>query len=296
MIRCFLLGSAASLLIAGPVSALTMTPNADARSVQAHAIAGADDDFDADSPNAPLAIFGSSVNAEAMEFGPPPLTAGDAEYELFGASSYASAFQDSSVGPLSISGSGSAEASGDHGGMTQIPYPGDSDSFNSHGGHFQAYGKSVLEIVFSIDEAAAFDLSGFLGAGTELAVGADSNDVINRASISLFNTATLESAFKAEISDDFLEVDEMGVIVAGEYRFKVEAYAEVFGGALIEATQLLGDADDQVPFGYQTSAGFKGVLLELSATDQPIPEPVTTTLAGLGLGALALQTTRRRRA
>ncbi len=295
MTREILLGTAAALMIAVPASALTMTPNADSRSVQAHAIAGQDDDFDADSPNAPLGIFGGQVSADAMEFGVPGIISGDAEYGIYGASSHASAGQESNVGPLSISGGGSAEASGNHGGMTQLDPPLQGDSLTGPGGHFQAYGQSILEIVFSIDEAAAFDLSGFLNAGTELAVGDIGNDVINRASIILINTSTNDSAFKAEVTNDSRKFDETGVLVAGEYRYTVEAYAEVLGGVLHEANQLLGDADGQVPYGYQTSAGF-GAFLELTAIDQPIPEPVTTGLVGMGLGALVLGTSRRRRA
>ena len=84
------------------------------------------------------------------------------------------------------------------------------------------------------------------------------------------------------------------MIGPGTYKFRVRAYAEVFGGLI---QPLNGDAEvTSILQGYATSADFSGVSLTLRATDQPIPEPVTTTLAGLGLGALVLYTTRRRRA
>jgi len=258
---------------------------------------GRDDNIQTNAPGGPLAGFFSTVNADAMEFNILDLQAGDAEYiGSGGAFSSATGSQISEIGPLSISGKGSASASGNHGDMFEVATQGDTDSSGIYGGSFQAYAQSVLEIVFTIDEAAAFDLSGFLSAGTALAVGDPGNDVINRVSIILINTDTNDEAFQAEISDDSLVVDEMGVIGAGEYRFTVEAYAEVFGGQMHETNTLLGDSDSQNPQGYSTGALFKEVLLELSATDQPIPEPVTTSLVGLSLGALVLRTSRRRRA
>jgi hypothetical protein len=300
MMKQMLIGSAAALWVAGPVSALTMTPTSDTRNIQAHAVAGQDEDTQSDSPGGPLVDFNSTVNANASEFGVPDLQLGDAEFQVYGgASSYASASQSSGIGPLSIWASGSASASGNHGDFEPVYALGDTDTASiSLGGDFQADGRSFLEIVFSIDEAADFDLDAYLTAGQgQLALGDIGNDVTNSASISLINTNTLESVYKAEISDDSLLVDTSGVIGPGTYKFSVEAYAKVNGGFFNG-----GDADTALipvitrQLGYATSADYSGVSLELRAADQPIPEPVTTTLAGLGLGALALQTSRRRRA
>ncbi len=291
MKRLFLLGTVVGVLSAGPVFALTMTPTADNRSTAASAMAGIDSDSNSDAPGAGFPSFTSEVSANAMEFG-VPLLVGDAENGFYGASAYANARQSSQVGPLSITGSGSASANGSHGDFFP-DFVG--DALTPVDAHFQSYAGSVLEILFSIDTSAAFDLSGFLTAGTEVAIGAVGNDVMNRASIILINTDTNVSAYKANVSDDFLNVDASGVIGPGNYRFNVEAYAEVFGGEL-RPRIILGDTNDLPINGYATSAGFQGVSLSLRSTDQPIPEPVTTTLAAMGLGALALQTSRRRRA
>jgi len=218
MTRQILLGTVAALLIAGPVSALTMIPTADIRVTEAHAIAGDDDVFNSDNPSPPFSIFESKVGAEAMGFAPPALTIGDAEYNLYGPTADAFAGQVSQIGALYIQGSGSVSASGDHGGMPQLASFGESDSMPGYGS-FQAYARSALEVLFSIDESAEFDLSGFLASGNELAVGDVGNDVMSSAGMILKNTDTDTTIFEVEISDDTQAVSESGVIDPGNYQF-----------------------------------------------------------------------------
>jgi hypothetical protein len=295
MNRFILLGTATGLFFVGSVSALTMTPTTDNRSIAVSAMAGFDSDSNSDAPGAGFPSFVSDVSANASDI--PALTGllGEVTNGFHGAWASANAGQSSQLGALFISGSGYAEASGSHGDIFPDFTASLGDALTPVDADFQAYAGSVLEILFSIDESAHFDLTGFLSAGTELAVGVNGNDVINRASIILINTDTNTSAYKAEISDDFLEVDASGVIGPGNYRFNVEAYAEVYGAQIFNQTAGLGDAEGAIPLnGYATGAGFKGVQLQL--TDQPIPEPVTTSLVGMSLGALALGTSRRRRA
>lgn len=292
MNKLILLGTAAGLFFAGPVSALTMTPTADNRSTSASAMAGFDSNSDSDAPGAGFPTFDSQVSANASDF--PALTAslGDASGEFQSAWASASAGQFSQLGALSISGSGHAEASGSHGEffLATANLVGDAITQEAD---FQAHGRSLLSILFSTDESAIFNISGFLSAGNELAIGDIGNDIINRASIILINTDTNTSAYKTKVSNDSQAVNESGVIGPGNYEFSVEAYAEVFGGFI---NGSVGDAEALPHNGYATGASFKGVTLELAPTDKPIPEPVTTSLIGMSLGALILRTSRRRHA
>lgn len=289
MNRILCWATAATLCYAGSASALTMTPLTDNRSTQANAMAGQDSDSQTDVPDAGFPTFVSESSAVASEFGVEDLLAVDGGIFGNGAHAEANARQSSGLGPLSISGSGAAAASGDHGSPVFASVVGDA----GYGlGTFSAYAESVLEIAFSIDEDAAFDLNGFLRAGDELAVGPLGNDVINSASVLLADFNTKESVFKVEISDDDQIVDESGILEAGNYVFRVTAYAEVFGGAFMQA-KVLGDLGGE-PFGYATRASFEKFSLNLSEIDKPIPEPVTTSLIGMGLGALMLGTSRRR--
>jgi len=298
MIRQILLGGTAAVLVAGSASALTMNVTGDNRAVEANAFAG--DDGDMQLGPAPASnIYDEQVNASASannQLLTQNLGSGGGGGGFFGAVANAGAGQFSEIGALSISGSGFAEASGNHG---DIPDFSDADGSGGGGGlsfdGFAADAQSVLDVLFSIDEAAAFDLSGFLAAGNELSDGPIGNDISNAASAVLVNTDTDTAAFKTKVSNDSTILDESGVLAAGNYRFTVRADASVqgFGDNSCIGCGSFTVAPIDVR-GYATSAGYRGVALELSAIDKPIPEPVTTTLAAMGLGALVLRTSRRR--
>lgn len=295
MLKMILHGSVAALLIVGPASALTMTPTSDFRQTQAAAMAGQDSDSQSDFPSPDFSNFVSESFATASEFGAEELVE-DAGFIGFGSMSSANARQSSQLGPLSISGAGSANADGNHGEVIA------SVTVGTPAGGFSANASSLLDVFFSIDESAAFDLQGFLTAGLQLAakglaVGVDGGGVNNAANILLINVDTNDTAYEASISNDSLSVNESGIIAAGNYRFLVGANASVDGsGVILEQTALgLTDYPTYPTLGYATAANFEASL-QLSAIEKPIPEPVTTTLAGLGLGALALQVTRRRHA
>jgi hypothetical protein len=303
MIKEFVLGGAVALCVAGQASALTVTLLEDGRFTEAQASAGENSDFDDDFPDPPFSAFLSKVSASAMEFGNiVDDRVGDEEFDGYGATAFAGASQKSQVTATTIQVSGSAFAEGGTGGMFPTLVRADNDSLGGPG-LFEAYAESVLDIVFSIDEAAVYDLDGFISAGAELAAeadqfpGAEGGEVSNFAEMILFNEDTAEAVFEYEVSDDTMNIVESGVIGPGTYRFTASAYAEVFGG-LFDDIDSAGDAETNQPFdfGDQTSARFGGIGLKLIASDKPIPEPVTTSLIGLGLGALVLQTTRRRRA
>jgi len=297
MIKQILLGGATAVLVTGSASALTMSVNVDNRSVNAFAQAGGDTDSDG-AASGGGSVFNESVNASAQSeifFLNSGGSGGGAGIpDFIGAVANASAGQSSEIGALSISGNGYADASGNHGNILEA-ITGDADGAGGGGGlapsDFRSESSSILEVLFSIDEAAAFDLSGFLHAGNEIAVGGSQSDISNVASVILVNADTNESAFKTEISNDSQVLDEQGVLAAGNYKFNVSVAAEV-DGVFNELTSSIVLPDNG--FGYATSAGFKGVALQLSAIDKPIPEPVTTTLAAMGLGALVLRTSRRR--
>ena len=297
MIKQILLGGATAVLVTGSASALTMSVTGDNRSVEANAFAGFDGDMQS-GPAPASSTYDEQVNASASAGPVPVLTSGGSGGGggFFGAVANASAGQFSEVGALSISGSGHADASGNHGEIFSTVNLGDADGSGGGGGlnfsDFSADSTSVMEILFSIDEAAAFDISGFLYSGNEVAVGGSSSDISNNASLILVDTDSNESAFKTEISNDSTGLNEQGVISAGNYRFTVKVETEVDGRFEDDLTSAIGNPTNG--FGYATSAGFKGIALQLSAIDKPIPEPVTTTLAAMGLGALVLRTSRRR--
>ncbi len=300
MIKEFLFGSTVALCVAGQASALTLTLLEDDRLIEAEAFAGEDSDFDSDAPDFPFAQFASEVSASAMEFGDIfEITNGGGGRPDFGATSFGTASQKSQVTATTIEVSGSAFAEGSHG---EVPFSTEVDSAGGGGGifglgSFEASASSVLDILFSIDEAAEFDVQAFISAGTEIAIGEDGNDVKNFAYMSLHNEDSGESVFKYEVSDDSIDIDESGVIGPGTYRFSAGALAAVFGGFFDEFDSA-GGAVIQLPptNGYQTLSRFGGIGLKLIAADQPIPEPVTTSLIAMGLGALVLRTSRRRRA
>jgi len=295
MTKLFLLGAAASALFVGQATALTMTPTSDGRLISAEAQAGFDSDSDSKSPGPGFPAVSGEVSANAMEqlvF--EPVEALVTDNFPYGASASASAGQNSQVGALSITGNGYAEAGGYHG--EQFPALNTLQGEDGNGfGHYSATGQSLLEVYFYIDEPAWVELNGFLFAGNvedEDGFGGDSE---NSAKIILINTDTNTSTYKAKVSDDSLIVDESGLIGPGNYMFSVEAYASVYGG---EFDTLLasepGDLDVFPGYGTSTGASYEKVSLRLSATDQPIPEPVTTTLTAMGLLALTLRTSRRR--
>ncbi len=290
MTRQFLLGTAAALLIAVPASALTMSILDGGRSVRASAAAGEDSDENSDIADAPS--FSSEVNAHAMEFD-PELELGDANTTHgFGAWADARAGQSSEINALSIGGKGFANASGSHGDITLTNALGDADLGP---GGFEADASSSIKLLFNIDEAAAFSLSGFISAGIEQAIGLGESGSGSIASVFFGSNDDETTIFQREVFEDGLEFDEAGVIEAGDYVFSIIARANVFGGFITDLNAL-GDSDDTRPdFGYATSSSFSG-LLELRAIDKPIPEPVTTSLVGMSLGALVFGTSRRRKA
>jgi hypothetical protein len=283
MTRQFLLGTAAALLIAVPASALTMTPITDGRTIDAFAAAGQATDSNSDSPGSDFSVFDSDVSASVLEFGD------------FGAGAGSNAQQLSGLGPLSISGSGETNAGGSHGEIPLTAALGDAETPPLGRGEFLAGANSVLEILFRIDEAAEFSLEGFISAGIEQAPGFGDGDIesgtMSVASVILLNQDTNTTVYEQEVSEDSLKFVETGVIQEGNYLFTLRAAAGVFGG--LYETLTLGDSDSLDTGVYQTSASFGGNLV-LTPTDQPIPEPVTTTLAAMGLGALVLRTSRRR--
>ncbi len=296
MIGKIFLGTAAALLIAGPASALTMTPNTDSRTIQAAASVGQDIDTDSDSPSSDFLNYSNSVSAHAGGGIIPGVVKSSINSpNFFAPTADASASQESVVGPFSISGTGSATASGGHGALLQTG----TVTFANGTGPYAADASSVLEILFSIDASAAFDLKGFLSAG-DLQTGdlTNINDVIdvsnvaiNNASVLLKNLITNEIIFAHEVSDDLFEFDEQGVIGAGDYLFSVVAMADVSQ----DRTVISGDAvvvtvDNPLPPTFFEPHTRFEASLELN----PIPEPVTASLSVMGLGALLLRTSRRR--
>lgn len=287
MTKSIVLGTAASLCFAGVASALTMTPISDNRMTTASAMAGLDSDSDSDAPGAGFPAFVSEVSAQASEFGCEDELV---DYVFGGTFADANARQNSSVGALSIIGSGSANAGGNHGQVQVQTFGDEGPGYGS--GSFSASAQSLVRILFSIDEDAAFDLDGFISAGNELAIGAIGNKVINNVSVNFYNYDTDDDVFTLNVFDDFATIDESGVLAAGRYELEISALAEVFGGAVMARPAIDGDSNDV--FGYETRASFDQVVLNLSAIDKPIPEPVTTALVGMSLGALMLGTARRR--
>lgn len=284
MLTKILCGSAAVLLLAGPVSALTMTPTSDLRQTSASASTVQDLDSESDFPSPDFSSFVSESSAFASDLGIETVFL-DAGLNGFGAVASANARQNSQIGALSITGGGTANAEGSEGFDVFLT----SDAGRT-GGVFFADANSLLDVFFSIDASAAFDLQGFLSAGIELKDAGTLGGETNEAHMLLINVDTNATAFEANISNDSLNVNESGVIGPGNYRFRVGATASV---ASDEVFNQVTDGGGFPAFGYSTAASFDANLV-LTATEEPIPEPVTATLAGLGLGALALRVTRRR--
>ncbi len=280
MMKHVLIAVGASVCLAGPVSALTFTPTNDDRRTHAGAVAGIDKDIQNDSPGGPLADFSSDLWASASD---------QPNWDVF-ANGHAS--QSSSIGAASISGSGFVSANGGHGILDGQTAPGIS-AITGPVGSFEAAGESILQIVFSIDMDAHFDLRGFIGAGIEEAAGDLEEGSKQIARIQLFDIDNGVSVFEESVSNSGELIDTSGHIGPGSYRFTAEALASVFGGMDNDADS--GDADTSHG-GYAANARFEEVQLTLTGRDKPIPEPVTASLAFFGLGALGLYTSRRRRA
>ncbi len=290
MTRQILLGTAAALLIAVPASALTMNVIDDGRFIEASAMAGRDRDGNSDSAAGP--VFTSEVSAHAMALDDVELQSGDANSEFgYGAWADANARQHSEIGALSISGEGSANASGSHGIPAWQLSLGDAEV--GFGG-FQANAESSIKILFSIDEAAEFYLSGFISAGIEQALGPVRNDAGSSASVFFGSEDDESTIFRREVFEDGLKFEESGIIGPGDYVFAIQARANVFGDDF--ENSIFGDSDETHPDADYTSGSRFGGNLQLSPLDQPIPEPVTTSLIGMSLGALVLRTSRRRHA
>ncbi len=286
MTREFLLGTAAALLIAVPASALTMTLLEDDRFISARAEVGQFSDANKIVPDSDFSLFASEVGANASDV--PRFTSNI--NGIYGATANAGAFQESSFGPLSIFGKGGANANASHGGIELVSALGDADL---PPGAFDAQGQSNLDVLFSIDGQAAFDLEGFIQTGIGQAQGPPTNSVQNVALFEFTNVTTNTSIIDIEINgEDDASIDESGVLEAGTYRVVIEAFTRVRGQGEILALTL-GDADTDD--GYQAFASWGGNL-NLRPIDKPIPEPVTTSLIGMSLGALVLRTSRRRKA
>ncbi len=280
MTKQLLFAVASAVCLSSSASALTFTPTQDNRRTHAGAIAGIDQDIQNDNPAVAFDVFSSDLWASASDV---------PDWDVF-ANGHAS--QSSSLGPASISGSGFVSADGGHGVLDgQLP---SSVSAITIGpvGQFQAAGESILEIVFTIDMDAHFDIQGFIGAGTQIAEGDFGNGNSQSAGVNLFDVGNGISIFEQSVSNDEQTVATSGHIGPGTYQFTASALASVFSGMDEEDS---GDAE-QTHGGYASRAGFQEVSLTLTGRDKPIPEPVTASLACFGLGALVLQTSRRRRA
>ncbi len=292
MTRELLLGTAAALLITIPASALTMTVVKDVRLVQVRAVAGNNEDANDDFADA--LTFTGEVSAHATEFEVHGTLLGDADTGQ-GAWAEANARQHSEIGALSISGEGSANASGSPGNLNTSISALVGGGGGLRFGNFEAEAFSTIRILFNIDEAAEFNLSGFISAGIEQAEGVADNAVDSFASVFFGTEAEEEVFFEREVFEDGLKFDETGIIGPGNYVFSIRPRADVFGRSFAGA--MLGESDsggEPQDLGYSASSRFGGNL-ELRAIDQPIPEPVTTSLIAMGLGALVLRTSRRQR-
>ncbi len=282
MSRFVALGTVAVLSFGAAASALNFNPTQDNRQTYAGTVVFDDPpDMVNDSPGSPFSEFDSAISAGSL-------------YDGFFADAFAAQF--SQVGSMYIQGNGFVDA--------QIGLSFDTwqtSDFDNHLGPptmnsdgVSAGSQSILEILFSIDMDAHYDLTGFIGAGIGLAQGTIEYGSQQSASVVLFDIDNGFAIVDESVTDSDQDVSTSGHLSPGNYRFTVAAEAEVFGVANeADADGGGGGLPDNI---YSASAGFEGINLTLSGRDQPIPEPVTTTLAGLGLGALALQTSRRRRA
>lgn len=279
MMKQLLFATAVSVCVSSSAYALDFTPTQDNRRTHAGAIAGIGKDIQNDSPAVAFDFFSSDLWASASDV---------PDWDVF-ADGHAS--QSSSIGAASISGSGFASASGGHGILDgQFPETVSAITVEPFG-QFQAAGESILEIVFSIDMDAHYDLQGFISAGTELTDGDFGNANEQSAGVQFFDVDNGVFLFNEQVSNSGQAINDSGHIGPGTYRFTASAKASVFGGMDADS----GDADT-THGGYASRAGFEEVILSLKGRDKPIPEPVTASLACFGLGALVLQTSRRRKA
>jgi hypothetical protein len=285
MSRFAALGIATVLSLATAASALTFTPTTDNRRtyVGTDIFDGSFTDMDEQVPAPPFSVFDSDITAGS-------------DYDGVFADAFAGQF--SELGSMYIHGSGSASAQI---GVVFDNWVNDDKDAEVNGvmqgmtsDEVGAGGRSLLEIIFSIDMDAQFDLSGAISAGVTSAQGDIVYGSDQSVSVVLFDIDGGVALVDESVTDGGMSLSTSGQLSPGNYRFTVSANVDVFGGQASEA-----DTNGHgVPQGniYSASASYKSVSLALSGGDKPIPEPLTTTLAGIGLGALVLQTTRRRRA
>ncbi len=284
MSRFVALGTVALLSFATAVSALTFNPTQDNRSIYAGTVIfNEPPDMANDSPSVAFSEFDSQITANSL-------------FDGFFADSLA--FQFSQIGERYIQGNGFVDA--------QVGFrfnelqAGDQDNHlggpglptNSDG--VSAGSQSLLEILFSIDMDAQYDVTGFISAGTGVLQGVFEYGASQSASVVLFDIDNNVALIDESVSEGGQDVSTSGILSPGNYRFTVDASVKV-SNSNVEADGG-GGGGGPLDSINSASAGFEGISLFLSDRDQPIPEPVTTTLAVLGLGALALQTSRRRRA
>ncbi len=295
MNRLLLITAVTAALFTSQTFALTMSLQSDNRSIGADALTSQGTDSDSDVPGIAFSNFNSTVNARYPELLPPPRITEQLNGQ-YDPSAYAEANQGSTIDAYSISGSGYAYANGSGGlpvpSITRLLTTGDAQGESLA---FESEASSILEVIFSIDEAAEFSLQGFISAGMHIVMlDALSNESMNQTSVLLYNNTTGTTEFETTINEGSSSLDESGIIGPGTYTFNVQSYAKVYGENVGIPIQLTGDAQDEIPIGRDYSnAGFEQVSLSLSSTEQPIPEPLTTTLACLGLGALVFKTSRR---
>ena len=286
MYRLVALGTAVVLSFAAVASALNFTPTQDNRATYAGTIVfDSFTDMQNDSPVVAFSPFSSNITASS-------------DYDGYFADAWAS--QNSQIGSLNIQGSGDVTAQI---GFTFDQWLNDSDGIVSVDGagaggrpllsQVSASSQSLLEILFTVDMDAQYDLSGFISAGIGLEAGTIEYGSNQSASVVLYDIDHDVTLVNESVSDNEMDVSTSGLLGAGNYRFTVSADASVFS--------LNGEADSHftdifVGDIYVANAGYEGINLLITGRDQPIPEPVTTSMIGLGLGALAYQASRRRRA
>jgi hypothetical protein len=285
MSRFAVSGIAVVMSIATGASGLTFTPTTDHRQtyVTTDIMDGSFTDSDQEFPVPSFSDFSSDISA-------------DEEYDGYFADAFASQF--SRLGSMYIEGSGGASAQI---GVTFDNWVDDSaDSLVNQvpmeSNQASAFGQSLLEILFSIDMDAQYDLSGFIGAGVDEVEGGIPYASEQSVSVVLYDVVNDVALVDESVTDGDQSLSNAGQIGPGSYRFTINAMADVYTVAGVEEMDSNGITPVPQRAIYSTSAGFKGVNLTLSGRDQPIPEPVTTTLAAMGMGALVLRTSRRRRA
>ncbi len=294
MKRLLLITAVIAALFSSQVFALTMSLQSDNRSISADAMTTQGSDSDSDAPGTAFSDFNNTVDARVPDLVPIRLT--EQLNGLHDPTAYAEAYQGSTIDAYSITGSGYAYSNGSNGlpvpSITRLLTTGDAQGESLE---FEAEASSILEVIFSIDEAAEFSLQGFISAGVHIVLlDALSNDSMNQTSVLLYNNTADTTEFETTINQGTSSLDESGIIGPGTYTFNVQSYAKVYGENIGIPIELAGDAQDEFPIdSYYSNAGYEQISLSLSSTEQPIPEPLTTTLACLGLGALIFKTSRR---